>query len=129
MKDILLSLIMFLSPTEFNCLAQNVYYEARNQPIEGQLAVADVTLNRMEDDRWPDTICGVVEQKYQFSWVGEVKEEPRGKAWRVAQEVALQSLISSERINATHFHATYVNPDWACKKKKVKKIKDHVFYA
>jgi spore germination cell wall hydrolase CwlJ-like protein len=129
MKDMLLSLVMFLSPTEFNCLAQNVYYEARNQPIEGQLAVADVTLNRMEDDRWPDTICGVVEQKHQFSWVGKVRKSPRGRAWRVAQEVALQSLLSSDRIKATHFHATYVSPDWASKKRKIKKIKDHVFYA
>lgn len=129
MKDILLSLAMFLFPTEFNCLAENIYYEARNQPIEGQIAVAAVTLNRMEDDRWPDTICGVVNQKYQFSWVGNVHEKPRGKAWRVAQEVALQTLGDEDRLRATHFHATYVSPEWATKKKKVKKIKDHVFYA
>jgi spore germination cell wall hydrolase CwlJ-like protein len=129
MKDILLSIVMLLSPTEFNCLAQNVYYEARNQPIEGQLAVADVTLNRVEDERWPDTICGVVEQKNQFSWVGNVHEKPKGKAWRRAKEVALLSLFSSNRIRATHFHATYVSPEWAHKKQKVKKIKDHIFYA
>lgn len=129
MKDLLVSLVMLLSPTEFNCLAQNVYYEARNQPTEGQIAVADVTLNRVEDERWPDTICGVVEQRNQFSWVGNVSEKPRGKAWRRAQEVALHSLVSSDRISATHFHATYVSPEWANKKKKVKKIKDHIFYA
>lgn len=129
MKDILLSLFMFLAPAEFNCLAENVYYEARNQPIEGQLAVADVTLNRVEDDRWPDTICGVVKQRRQFSWVGNVHERPRGKAWRRAQEVALHSLTSPDRIPATHFHATYVSPGWADKKIKVKKIKDHIFYA
>ena len=129
MKDMLVSIMMLLSPTEFNCLAQNVYYEARNQPIEGQLAVADVTLNRVEDERWPDTICGVVEQKSQFSWVGNVHEKPKGKAWRRAKEVALSSLLSSNRIDATHFHATYVSPEWATKKRKVKKIKDHIFYA
>ena len=129
MKDMILSLVMLFAPTEFNCLAQNVYYEARNQPIEGQLAVADVTLNRVEDPRWPDTICGVVEQKNQFSWVGRVSGRPKGKAWRTAKEVALHSLTNTDRITATHFHADYVSPDWAENKKRVKKIKNHIFYA
>jgi N-acetylmuramoyl-L-alanine amidase len=129
MKDMILSLVMLFAPTEFDCLAQNVYYEARNQPIEGQLAVADVTLNRVEDPRWPDTICGVVEQKNQFSWVGKVSGRPKGKAWRTAKEVALHSLTNTDRITATHFHATYVSPDWAKNKKRVKKIKTHIFYA
>ncbi len=129
MKDMFLSLVMLFAPTEFDCLAQNVYYEARNQPIEGQLAVADVTLNRVEDPRWPDTICGVVEQKNQFSWVGRVSGRPKGKAWRTAKEVALHSLTNTDRITATHFHADYVSPDWAENKKRVKKIKNHIFYA
>lgn len=128
MKDVLASLAMLLLPTEFNCLAENVYYEARNQPIEGQLAVAAVTLNRVEDERWPDTICEVVEQKSQFSWVGNVSEKPKGVAWRTARMVALQTLISDDRLEATHFHATYVSPRWANKKKKVTKIGKHIFY-
>lgn len=129
MKDVLASLAMFLFPTEFNCLAENIYYEARSESTEGQLAVAAVTLNRVEDDRWPDTICEVVEQKSQFSWVGNVHEKPRGKAWRKAQEVALQALGDKNRLEATHFHATYVSPEWATKKKKVTKIGNHIFYA
>lgn len=129
MKDMILSLVMLFAPTEFNCLAQNVYYEARSESIEGQLAVADVTLNRVEDPRWPKSICGVVEQKNQFSWVGNVKEKPKGKAWRKAQEVALQALMNEDRLEVTHFHATYVSPKWAAKKKKVTKIGNHIFYA
>lgn len=128
MRDTLVSLLMMFS-ADFNCLAQNVYYEARNQPTQGQLAVAEVTLNRRDDSRWPDTICEVVHQKSQFSWVGNVKEAPKGKAWRTAQQVALDALLKTNRIEATHFHATYVNPGWASKKRRVVKIKDHIFYA
>jgi len=127
MKDILLSLVMLFSPTEFDCLAQNIYYEARNQPIEGQLAVAHVTLNRVDDIRWPDSVCGVVKQKSQFSWVGTVNQPPKGKAWRDAQKVALLS-YAVERLPATHFHATYVEPNWANRLEKVTKIGNHIFY-
>lgn len=73
--DILLTLafmedaqINTISAKEINCLAQNIYHEARGEDFVGQSAVAHVTLNRVADDRWPDTVCGVVYQPYQFSW-------------------------------------------------------------
>ena len=68
-----------LHPTPFDdaevmCLAVNLYYEARNQPIEGQRWVLDVVRNRVESDTWPDTMCGVVKQRLQFSWYNSAKD-------------------------------------------------------
>ena len=58
------------------CLTLNVYHEARGEPFLGQVAVAEVTLNRVDDLRWPDTVCEVVYQPYQFSWTLEDKDPP-----------------------------------------------------
>ena len=76
------------SEKQLNCLAQNVYHEARGEPINGQLAVAFVTLNRTEDNRFPDSICDVVYQRGQFSWT---KHKPRireEEAWQLAKSIA-----------------------------------------
>lgn len=121
--------LVAMAQAEFSCLAQNVYYESRNQPLAGQIAVAEVTLNRVDDPRWPDSVCGVVKQPHQFSWVGNVKEVPKGKAWSKAMMVAIVVMAEPEREDITHFHATYVNPSWASKKVEKIKIGDHIFYS
>ena len=123
------------------CLALNVYHEARSQPLIGQLAVAQVVLNRVDSSAYPDTVCGVVYQnKYpgrlnrcQFSWYCDGKNDtPRdADAWLRANQIAslalspaLPDLVSG----ATHYHALYVNPSWAGSLESVATIGSHRFY-
>jgi len=129
------------------CLALNVYHEAKNQSFMGQVAVAQVVMNRVGDARYPNTVCDVVKQgetykykptipiknKCQFSWYCDGKsdkpEEP--KAWRDAMHVAngvYNGHIADFVEGATHYHAYYVNPSWAKSKKYVLRIDDHIFY-
>jgi N-acetylmuramoyl-L-alanine amidase len=129
------------------CLALNVYHEAKNQSFMGQVAVAQVVMNRVNDARYPNTVCDVVKQaetykykptipiknKCQFSWYCDGKsdkpEEP--KAWRDAMHVAngvYNGHIGDFVEGATHYHAYYVNPSWAKVKKYVLRIDDHIFY-
>jgi len=119
-----------LLTAETDCLARNVYYEARNQPVEGQVAVAKVTLNRVEDERWPSSTCSVVKQKHQFSWTNEKLPPPEGKAWAAAKLIAITVYVLPDPTHgATHFHANYVHPYWAKKSNKIVEIGDHIFYA
>ena len=131
---------------EVECLALNIYHEARNQPTAGKLAVAQVTLNRVKHDRFPNTICGVVYQGYylnnnpikhkcQFSWWCDGKsDQPREiQSWNYALMLARhmhEGIFDNIDVvkDATHYHAVYVKPYWTKEKKKVKVIADHIFY-
>ena len=131
---------------EVECLALNIYHEARNQPTAGKLAVAQVTLNRVKDDRFPNTICGVVYQGYylnnnpikhkcQFSWWCDGKsDKPKEiESWNYALMLARhmhEGFFDNIDVvkDATHYHAVYVKPYWTKEKKKVKVIADHIFY-
>ena len=121
-----------LIETAFICLALNTYHEAKNQSLVGQIATAQVVMNRVEDDRFPNTICEVVKQgptrpswedpekeypikhRCQFSWYCDGKDDtPRNeKAWRKAQDVAFLVIYDKVKLDvtegATHYHATYV---------------------
>lgn len=123
------------------CLAINVFHEARGEPIMGQYAVAQVTIERAATH--PKGICGAVLEKKQFSWTNKGVTykrgvpwlskgfEPKGKAW-------VQSLIVAGRVmsgfapkpvkGASHYHANYVSPDWAKKMKHIATIGSHRFY-
>jgi spore germination cell wall hydrolase CwlJ-like protein len=125
MKSLLFLVMVFNSG--FQCMSENVYYEARNQPFIGQVAVADVTFNRIEDDRWPDSACEVVNQRKQFSWTATKHKKPYGPAWVKAQLAVLES-ARGPSIKATHFHATYVDPYWAPEQQYIVTIGDHIFY-
>lgn len=115
---------------ETDCVARNVYYEARNQPIEGQVAVAKVTLNRAEDERWPSSACSVIAQKNQFSWYNKKVPTPKGDAWQTARIIAITVYVLPDPTDgATYFHANYVQPSWAARKKVKAVIGDHIFYA
>lgn len=128
------------SERELWCLATAIYFEARGESYRGQVAVAQVVLNRVADHRYPDTICGVVFQNQhrrnacQFSFacdgIPEVVNEQ--KPWAQAEEIALAvsngDIHLAEVGNATHYHATYVRPDWARRMTKVTQIGLHVFY-
>ena len=121
---------------EVKVLALNMYHEARGEGPDGMQMVGEVTLNRVEHPEYPDTICEVVYQDHQFSWVGEVGDHTPTEedVWNEALELA-EGLISGEidRFNngATHF----LNPDhvrrlprWAMRLDRVGSIGNHVFY-
>lgn len=115
------------------CLARNVYYEARGEPSAGQYAVAEVTMNRKASPRFPKTICEVVYQREAFSWTGlGVLDPPAGDAWiravHIAEDVYYQRRPRTLQPNVLHFHATYVRPEWSGEKRRVARIGKHVFY-
>lgn len=127
---------------ELTCLAMNVYYEARGEPVEGQHGVAAVTMNRVLDSRYPNTICKVVHQKRwdylrkrnvsAFSWTEfDSVPEPEGEAWHRAVEVAEAAIHRRGEPmldGAVHYHARRIRPSWARGKKPVARIGRHVFY-
>lgn len=119
--------------TAVMCLALNVYFEARNQPLAGQVAVAQVTMNRVRSDKFPNDVCEVVYDHKQFSWYWDGKSDmPRDPvAWEKAQLVASAVYDGSghaELEGVTHYHAVYVQPYWADYMSRVVVIGDHVFY-
>lgn len=117
---------------QLECLAGAIYFEARGEPLAGQLAVAEVIVNRAASGRFPASYCGVVTQKSQFSFVkrGRMPSAPTGsdtyqRAKAIAQ-IAHRDLWSSEAKDAQFFHATHVSPGW--NKKRTARIGNHVFY-
>ena len=134
--------------TALMCMAFNIYHEANNQSMLGQIAVGQVVMNRVEDSRFPDTVCEVVKQavtykgtdkpvlhKCQFSWYCDgKKDEPNydSKAWSKALKYAVVVLGGNITLDftegATHYHATYVRPAWAKTKTRTTRIDRHIFY-
>ncbi|MCB1496898.1 MAG: cell wall hydrolase [Bauldia sp.] len=131
-----------ISFREQKCLADAVYFEARGESREGQIAVAQVVLNRVESTYYPNTICGVVYQnqdkhnRCQFSFACDGKSERVAdrSAWRRAVDVARSVLLSGGKVriaavgDATHYHATSVRPVWAGEMRRVDVIGSHIFY-
>ena len=124
-----------LTDKELRCLALNVYHESRGESLKGQFAVAEVTLNRKEDDRYPDDVCSVVWQKNQFSWTSDGKSDNPSdhKSWKNAQQIArVVSIRHNTNINitngATMFHSVNARPSWRNKFIKTIQIGRHVFY-
>ncbi|OBV10776.1 Cell wall hydrolase SleB [Erythrobacter dokdonensis DSW-74] len=119
---------------EMHCLAGAVYFEARGEPLAGQLAVAQVIINRSEDNRFPESYCGVVRQKGQFSFMrGTRMPQIRtgSPAWTRAVAIAAiahQGLWESEAGEAVFFHAKYVRPGWSHRKTRLAQIDTHIFY-
>jgi hypothetical protein len=119
---------------ELRCLAGAVYFEARGEPLAGQLAVAQVIINRSEDRRFPRSYCGVVAQPGQFSFMrGSRMPAAResSSAWTRAvaiAQIAHQGLWESEAGNAVFFHARYVSPGWSRTKTRLAQIDTHIFY-
>jgi spore germination cell wall hydrolase CwlJ-like protein len=123
---------------EVECLARNIYFEAGGEPRAGKIAVAEVTMNRVHSKQYPRTVCGVVHQKIrgtcQFSWVcqGKNKVYRNSDAWQDSVRIAESILISKKEYgiigSAKHFHAVYVDPNWAESKRMIKKIGQHIFY-
>ncbi len=122
-----------LSP-ELECLAGAVYFEARGEPLAGQLAVAEVVINRTQSRRFPASYCGVVHQPRQFSYVknGRTPHIRRGtQAWHNAvaiARIAHEGLWDSQAPDALYFHANYVRPGWSRQKQALATIDTHIFY-
>ena len=116
-----------------DCLARNVYYEARGEPAVGQYAVAEVTMNRKASPHYPKTVCEVVYQKAAFSWTdfSMVLQPPSGDEWIRAQRIA-EAVYYQKRLptlqGATHYHAVYVQPDWSKERPRIARIGRHIFY-
>lgn len=115
------------------CLAMNIYFEARNQPLDGQLMVAEVTINRTHDSRFPDTICEVVWEDKAFSWTHDGKSDtPKDKASFFESIKLSYEILNDESIllgtTATHYHTVDVKPYWASSLKLLGKVEDHIFY-
>lgn len=129
------------------CLANNIYFEARNEPIQGQIGVAFVTLNRVSSELFPDTICEVVKQKKgkvcQFSWYCESKPVRQYKRHILTGEGSLlyndtidlatfvyanYEKLSDPTYGSLFYHADYVSPKWRLRLDRVATIGAHIFY-
>ena len=118
--------------SELLCLAKNIYYEARGEPLQGKIAVAQVTLNRViHRTEFHSSICQVVYAKSQFSWTHEHHREPRGDQWLEAQVLAklvVQGVAYLPDFKALYFHNLTVKPQWNRTKELVARIGNHIFY-
>ena len=120
--------------TETNCLANAVYFEARGESVEGQLAVARVVINRAASGRYPSDWCSVVKQPAQFSFVrhGQFPQaDTNCEAWRKAEavaELAVANIVPSVGPNVLWYHADYVAPAWRHGLQEVQQIGAHIFY-
>ena len=138
---------------EQKCLADNIYWEARNQPTKGMMAVAMVTRNRVKDNRYPHSYCEVVTQgptkpswkdpevwypvrhRCQFSWYCDGKGDKIPKVdidlYGFIQMLAFKTYhneLEDFTNGATHYHAEYVKPEWAATKTMTMQIGEHIFY-
>ena len=124
----------FTLSEQMRCLAGAIYFEARGEPLSGQLAVAQVVINRADSSRFPSSYCGVVYQRAQFSFVrgGAMPSIKTGsKAWKRAKAIARiahEGMWESEAEDALYFHAKYVSPSWSRKKTARATINQHIFY-
>ncbi|HEX8572950.1 MAG TPA: cell wall hydrolase [Allosphingosinicella sp.] len=120
---------------EQECLANAVYFEARSEPIEGQLAVAEVVMNRAASGRYPTDLCAVITQKAQFSFIQRGKfprADRESAAWKKAVAIAIiarQKLAGNLPSGVLWYHATYVSPSWGKRLTKQTQIGLHIFYS
>jgi spore germination cell wall hydrolase CwlJ-like protein len=118
------------------CLAKNIFHEAGVEDQLGKYAVAQVTLNRMKNPKYPKTVCEVVMDPFQFSWANDRKirwTRPKGSSWYESVKIAENVLIKGYRVKglekANYYHADYVNPRWKKPEAKIAKVGTHIFYA
>jgi hypothetical protein len=124
---------------EIRCLAEAIYYEARSESVVGQLAVAEVVVNRVKSKHYPDTFCGVVYEgsyrstgcQFTFTCDGSMRHRPYGASWRQANVVAgsvIRGFARPLTHRATHYHTTEVDPYWSGSLIETTRIGAHIFY-
>jgi hypothetical protein len=135
LKDLVISFVDYGNrDAEQECLVKAIYFEARSETLEGQLAVAEVILNRAGSGIYPSTICGVVTQPAQFSFIraGQFPVPDRNsEGWRKAlaiADIARKGLADAVAPNVLWYHATYVAPSWGRRLTRVAQIGTHIFY-
>jgi N-acetylmuramoyl-L-alanine amidase len=116
---------------QLECMAKVVQHEAANQPLQGQLAVAQLILNRVKSPLFPKTICGVANQPGQFFSTAAYAVSASSRRWRTA--VAIARIARDEAMpqiapGALFYHASYVRPSWARRRVVVARVGEHVFY-
>ena len=135
----LLSLPVPKSNKQMSCLAEALYFEARGEPIKGQLAVGEVILNRVKDTRYPSSICKVVNQgtgrrfacQFTYTCDGKLEAVHERKPYEMALKIAKILMTTHEgklTRGSTHYHSNYVNPEWSKKFERVAKFGRHIFY-
>src|SRR5579884_3414830 len=125
---------------ELRCMANAIYFEARDEPVKGQIAVAQVIMNRIRSPFYPKTICGVVYQgernrhgcQFSFACNGRSQRIHEKEEWATAVKLAKKVIAGEVWIDevgyATHYHANYVHPDWRHEMIRVAQIGNHIFY-
>ncbi|MBJ7533460.1 cell wall hydrolase [Rhodomicrobium vannielii ATCC 17100] len=125
---------------ELRCMATAIYFEARDEPVKGQIAVAQVVMNRIRSPFYPKTICGVVYQgerrrtgcQFSFTCTGKRNTVKERKEWATAVKLSKQVIAGEVWLDdvgyATHYHATYVHPSWRHELIKITQIGGHIFY-
>ena len=119
---------------ELGCLAMNIYHEARGETEKGKFAVAAVTMNRVNNKYYPDTVCEVVWQKKQFSWTNthsKFHALKDSKSWVNALEIARRFIDGNDWSgvgNATHYHTVAVSPAWKDDEQLIGQVGNHLFY-
>ena len=135
----LLALPVPKSNKQMSCLAEALYFEARGEPIKGQLAVGEVILNRVEDTRYPSSICKVINQgtgrrfacQFTYTCDGKLETVHERKPYEMALKIAKILMTTHDRKltrGSTHYHSNYVNPRWSKKFERVAKFGRHIFY-
>ena len=126
--------VLRLSKQEFECLAKNVFHEAGVEGYVGMVAVAQVTMNRVESGEWGKKVCDVVYSKAQFSWnlyKSKKYSVPKGKLWEDSVE-AVKAYLSGYRVRgltqSVYYHTDYVAPKWAASMKVAAQVGRHIFY-
>jgi len=117
------------------CLAKNIYHEASVESRLGKYAVAQVTLNRVRSNQYPNTVCDVVMDPWQFSWANKKSirwTHPKGPLWEKSKQVAENVILRGKRVmgleDALFYHADYVRPRWRDVNYKIAQIDSHIFY-
>ena len=117
---------------DFNCLAKTIYHESRGESVPGQFAVGSVVMNRVRSSIYPNTVCKVVHQPYQFSWTLLKNVSIRDKkAWRDAQQIAAILIYKTLKSNigtSLDYHSTSVNPRWSKHYVRLLTLGNHIFY-
>jgi spore germination cell wall hydrolase CwlJ-like protein len=136
LHDLVISFVDFRDQdSEEMCLVKAIYFEARSETIEGQLAVAEVILNRTASGLYPTTICGVVTQPAQFSFIRAGRfptPDTKSEGWRKAlaiADIAINGRAQKVAPNVLWYHATYVAPSWGRRLTRVARIGTHIFYS
>jgi len=124
---------------QLDCLSTAIYYEARSEAVAGQLAVAQVILNRVDSKYYPSTVCDVVYQgstrktgcQFSFTCDGSLSIRPRVKAWARSRKAAVNAMLGMNDITigrATHYHTVSINPKWSSTLLRTANVGSHVFY-